>query len=124
MQLENTHTDFDLFGRETELPEVSFEDSTMDAIRLDFDLVEDIDDQTLSDTMFANDVTIDAASHTAVTATSANAEDSTADADSGSDSTSSEQAAAGYTGEEVTKDKSEAVSRAEKTLAAIARSAS
>ena len=122
-QLENTHTDFDLFGRETELPEVSFEDSTMDAIRLDFDLVEDIDDQTLSDTMFANDVTIDAASHTAVTTTSVNAEDSTADADSGSERTSSKQAAADYKGEGVTKGKSGAVSRAEKTLAAIARSA-
>ena len=164
-QLENTHTDFDLFGRETELPEVSFEDSTMDAIRLDFDLVDDADDETLSDTLFANDVTIDAASQTATSATSTEAEPSTensaqdsqqdsqldsnadsnvgvgpqTDTDSVSDSktdaankerateqntdNSNFAAALQRTAEHKPEEKSEAVSRAEQTLAAIAQSA-
>jgi len=154
-QLENTHTDFDLFGRETELPEVSFEDSTMDAIRLDFDLVDDIDDETLSDTLFVNDVTIDAASHAARSASPADAAHSTAipsearqsqrslesDADSDrethSDSVGQKETTENTDdsdsvvpdrelqdlGETNPDAKSDAVSRAEKTLAAIAKSA-
>jgi len=144
-QLENTHSDFDLFGRETELPEVSFEDSTVDAIRLDFDLVDDIDDETLSDTLFVNDVTIDAASHAARSATPGDAEhltaitsqarhtesqtSSEADARSNreirSEPTSSTESDRELqdVGETNPEAESKAVASAEKTLAAIAKSA-
>jgi len=54
--------DFDLFSDNASLPEASFEfgENTIDAIRLNFDLVEDEEDGTLSDSLFSNDVTIDA----------------------------------------------------------------
>ncbi len=60
--LEATMSDFDLFSDEASLPEVSYEfgENTIDAIRLSFDAVEDVADETLSDSLFANEVTIDA----------------------------------------------------------------
>ena len=60
--LEATMSDFDLFSDDASLPEVSYEfgENTIDAIRLRFDEVEDIPDETLSDSLFPNDVTIDA----------------------------------------------------------------
>lgn len=60
--LEATMSDFDLFSDDASLPEVSYEfgENTIDAIRLRFDEVEDLPDETLSDSLFANEATIDA----------------------------------------------------------------
>lgn len=60
--LEATMSDFDLFSDDASLPEVSYEfgENTIDAIQLEFDSVEDVADETLSDSLFPNEVTIDA----------------------------------------------------------------
>lgn len=60
--LEATLSDFDLFSDDASLPEVSqeFGENTIDAIRLQFDSVDDVADETLSDSLFPNEVTIDA----------------------------------------------------------------
>ena len=56
-----TYSDFDLFSDDAALPEHAFLDETRDAIDLDFDQVTLEHDETFSDTLFNNDVTIDAA---------------------------------------------------------------
>lgn len=59
--LDVTYSDFDLFSDDAELPEHAFMDETRDAIDLNFDQVSLEHDETFSDTLFNNDVTIDAA---------------------------------------------------------------
>ena len=51
--IEVTYTDFDLFSREADLPEVSYLDATAD---FEFD---EIEDETFSDTLFENDATVE-----------------------------------------------------------------
>jgi len=42
----------ELFSADADLPVANFEDSTIDAIRLDFDVLDDFADETISQTMF------------------------------------------------------------------------
>lgn len=58
--LDVTYSDFDLFSEEAELPEVAYFDQTRDTPDFDFDSVEFDEDETLSDTLFVNDVTVEA----------------------------------------------------------------
>jgi len=60
--LDVTHSDFDLFSSDAGLPDIEFSDSTLDIRDFHFDDVSDIDDETFSDTLFAQDVTVDAGS--------------------------------------------------------------
>ena len=61
--LEVTYSDFDLFSTEANLPEVHYFDQTRDTPSFDFDeLVEDEAEETFSDSLFAQDVTVDARS--------------------------------------------------------------
>lgn len=59
--LDVTYADFDLFSGEAELPEVAYLDQTSDTPEFDFDSVEIDQDETFSDTLFAQDATIDVA---------------------------------------------------------------
>jgi len=58
--LDVTYSDFDLFSNEAELPEVPYKAGQKERVEFNFDSVEIDHDQTFSDTLFANDVTIDA----------------------------------------------------------------
>ena len=49
---DQTQVEMELFSEDADLPVADFEDSTIDAIRLDFDVVDDFADETLSQTMF------------------------------------------------------------------------
>lgn len=51
--------DIDLFGHDADLPLATFEDATIDAMQLDFELVDDYSDETLSQTVFSGDETGD-----------------------------------------------------------------
>lgn len=60
--LDITYSDFDLFSSEAGLPEVAYFDQTRETPNFAFDeLAEDVD-ETFSDTLFAQDVTVDARS--------------------------------------------------------------
>lgn len=59
-ELDVTFSDFDLFSDEAELPEVGYFDATRSPANLNFDSVEQDYDQTISDNLFNNDVTISA----------------------------------------------------------------
>jgi predicted Zn finger-like uncharacterized protein len=60
--LDVTYSDFDLFSSDAGLPDIQFSDSTRDIRDFHFDDVTDIDDETFSDTLFAQDATINAPS--------------------------------------------------------------
>jgi predicted Zn finger-like uncharacterized protein len=61
--LDVTYSDLDLFSADADLPEVSYFDQTRETPHFDFDdLAEDENDETFSDTLFAQDVTVDARS--------------------------------------------------------------
>ena len=61
--LDVTYSDFDLFSAEAGLPEVAYFDETRDAGSFDFDELAEVEmDETFSDTLFAEDVTVDARS--------------------------------------------------------------
>lgn len=60
--LDVTYSDFDLFSSEAGLPDIQFSDKTRDIQGFHFDDVSDIDDETFSDTLFAQDATVDARS--------------------------------------------------------------
>lgn len=55
-----TYSDFDLFSEEADLPEIAYIDQIKDSPDFDFDSVDLANDETFSDTLFKNDVTIDA----------------------------------------------------------------
>jgi len=65
--LDVTYSDIDLFSDEADLPEVAYFDQTLDTPSFEFDEVED-DEETFSDTLFAQDVTVDARSGKAAVA--------------------------------------------------------
>ena len=56
---EVTYSDFDLFSSDAGLPDIQFSDKTRDIQGFHFDDVSDADDETFSDTLFAQDATID-----------------------------------------------------------------
>lgn len=59
--LDVTYSDFDLFSGDAALPEVAYLDQTVNASGFDFDDLTDVeDDETFSDSLFAQDVTVDA----------------------------------------------------------------
>lgn len=58
--LDATYSEFDLFSADAGLPDIHFSDHTRDILGLHFDDVSDIDDETFSDTLFAQDATVDA----------------------------------------------------------------
>lgn len=58
--LDVTYSDFDLFSDEVDLPVHEFFDETRAPVNLNFDHVPADHDETFSDTLFNNDVTIDA----------------------------------------------------------------
>lgn len=58
--LDITYSDFDIFSKEAELPEIAYFDQTRDTPDIDFNTVEMGDDETFNDYLFAHDVTIDA----------------------------------------------------------------
>jgi len=58
--LDVTYSDFDLFSNEAQLPEVSYREEPKERVEFNFDSVEIDHDQTFSDTLFVNDVTINA----------------------------------------------------------------
>ncbi|MBX2835851.1 MAG: DUF3426 domain-containing protein [Gammaproteobacteria bacterium] len=58
--LDVTYSDFDLFSEDAELPEIAYFDQTRDTPEFNFDSVELDEDETFSDTLFSNDVTINA----------------------------------------------------------------
>ncbi len=60
--LDVTYSDFDLFSTDAGLPDVQYFDNTRDTPRFHFDDVADVDDETFNDTLFAQDVTVDARS--------------------------------------------------------------
>ncbi len=60
--LDVTYSDFDLFSTDAGLPDVQFLDNTRDTPRFHFDDFSDNDDETFNDTLFAQDVTVDARS--------------------------------------------------------------
>lgn len=60
--LDVTYSDFDLFSADAALPEIHFFDSTRHTPDFHFDDVVDLNDETFSDTLFAQDVTVDAQS--------------------------------------------------------------
>jgi len=49
---DQTQVEMELFSADADLPVANFEDSTIDAIRLDFDVLDDFADETISQTMF------------------------------------------------------------------------
>jgi len=57
--LDSTYSDFDLFSSDAMLPDIQFSDNTHDVSNFNFDDVSDIDDETFSDTLFAQDATVD-----------------------------------------------------------------
>lgn len=58
--LDVTYSDFDLFSADADLPEIAYFDQTRNTPEFNFDSVELDEDETFSDTLFANDVTINA----------------------------------------------------------------
>lgn len=58
--LDETYADFDLFSSEADLPEVPYTEKSGNRVEFNFDSVEIDHDQTFSDTLFLNDVTINA----------------------------------------------------------------
>lgn len=58
--LDVTYSDFDLFSDDANLPEIAYFDQTRDTPEFNFDSVELDEDETFSDTLFSNDVTINA----------------------------------------------------------------
>jgi predicted Zn finger-like uncharacterized protein len=60
--LDVTYSDFDLFSSDAGLPDIQFSDNTRDIQGFHFDDLSDIDDETFSDTLFAQDATLDARS--------------------------------------------------------------
>jgi predicted Zn finger-like uncharacterized protein len=60
--LEETYSEFDLFSSDAGLPDIQFFDNTRGMQDFHFDDVSDIDDETFSDTLFVQDVMIDAQS--------------------------------------------------------------
>ncbi|MFK8075998.1 MAG: zinc-ribbon and DUF3426 domain-containing protein [Granulosicoccus sp.] len=60
--LDVTYSDFDLFSTDAGLLDVQYFDHTRETPQLHFDDVTDIGDETFNDTLFAQDVTVDARS--------------------------------------------------------------
>ncbi|MFT4725518.1 MAG: putative Zn finger-like uncharacterized protein [Granulosicoccus sp.] len=60
--LDETYSDFDLFSSDAGLPYIQFFDNTRGMRDFHFDDVSDTDDETFSDTLFRQDVTMDARS--------------------------------------------------------------
>ncbi len=60
--LDVTYSDFDLFSADAGLPEIAYFDQTREPPGFDFDELADDNDETFSDTLFAQDVTVDARS--------------------------------------------------------------
>ncbi len=58
--LDITYSDFDIFSKEADLPEIAYFDQTRDTPDFDFNSVEMGNDETFNDYLFAHDVTIDA----------------------------------------------------------------
>lgn len=58
--LDVTYSDFDLFSSDAGLPDVHFFDSTRHTPDFHFDDVTDLDEEMFSDTLFSQDVTVDA----------------------------------------------------------------
>lgn len=58
--LDVTYSDFDLFSSDAGLPDVRFFDGTQGVQGFQFDDLPDIGDETFSDTLFAQDATVDA----------------------------------------------------------------
>lgn len=58
--LDVTYSDFDLFSSDAGLPDTQYLDNTRGIQDFHFDDVSDIDDETFSDTLFAQDATVDA----------------------------------------------------------------
>lgn len=56
--LDVTYSDFDLFSEDADTPYLDYFEETTDPVNLDFDAVEEDTDQTFSDTLFRNDVTV------------------------------------------------------------------
>jgi len=55
-----TYSDFDLFSEDSGLPDVQFDDDPRHDTQLYFDDVEDVKDETFSDTLFVEDETVNA----------------------------------------------------------------
>lgn len=62
VSLDVTYSDFDLFSSDAGLPDTQYLDQTRGIQDFHFDDVSDIDDETFSDTLFAQDATVDARS--------------------------------------------------------------
>ncbi len=58
--LDITYSDFDIFSKDADLPEIAYFDQTRDTPDFDFDAVEMGNDETFNDYIFAHDITIDA----------------------------------------------------------------
>lgn len=65
--LDITYADFDLFSDDADIPEIAYFDQTRDTSSFEFDDVDE-NDETFSDTLFAQDVTVDALAGTRATA--------------------------------------------------------